>query len=270
MLCRPVELCGRTRDFQSDGLRGEKLMNILDKNYARLFIVVIVGGLSACANPTPTSTAPTHNATVAASPTPGAGNIATPSPKSLPASLVNAGEYGENIYDYAKANNWAKATARLAALKGAAKQLRGDLQGSSAGEDELESNIAALDKVMAAKDRPATLREANQTTRIVADMTAPFNPPVPIEVTRLDYEGRELEIWAEAKETSKLKATVDEMRRTWDAVRPRIEARGGAVEAKKFGELVARVEAAKTPDEYTRLSTPILDEVDNLEKVFEK
>ncbi len=243
-------------------------MNFL-KKCARLLIIAILCGLSACTTPTPT--APTNNATVTSSPSPSPSNTTVANTKSLPKSLVDAGEYGENIYDYAKANNWAKAKARLATLKQAVKQLRGDLQGVSADEDKLDSNIAALDKAVAVKDRQAALREANQTTRIVADLTAPFNLPVPIGVTRLDYLGRELEIWAEAKDAAKLKSTGDEMRRTWDALRPQVEVhKGGANEAKRFGDLVARLEAAKTPDEYARLATPILDEVDNLEKVFKK
>jgi hypothetical protein len=158
---------------------------------------------------------------------------------------------------------------RLAALKESAKQLRSDLQGAGAGLGNLDSNIAALDKAIGAKDRQTTMRGANQTTRIVAEMTAPFSPPVPVEVTRLDYEGRELEIWSEAKNAAKLKVTANEIRQTWDALRPKIEARGASV-AKRFGDLVTRVEAAKTADEYARLAKPVLDEVDNLEKVFKK
>ena len=41
-------------------------------------------------------------------------------------------------------------------------------------------------------------------------------------------------------------------------------------EAKKFGALVTRVEVARIPTEYGRLAGPLLEEVDNLEKVFER
>jgi hypothetical protein len=86
-------------------------------------------------------------------------------------------------------------------------------------------------------------------------------------VTRLDYYGRELEVWAQAKDANKLEATAREMRREWDAVRPSIEAKS-ATEAKKFEALVAQVEGAKTPAAYARVATPVLNEVDNLEKLF--
>jgi hypothetical protein len=57
------------------------------------------------------------------------------------------------------------------------------------------------------------------------------------------------------------------MRRTWDSLRPTISAKS-ATEAKKFEALVAQAESAKTPPDYTRVATLILNEVDNLEKLF--
>ena len=41
-----------------------------------------------------------------------------------------------------------------------------------------------------------------------------------------------------------------------------------AAEAKKFDALVAQVESAKTSADYARAATPVLNEVDNLEKLF--
>jgi len=188
--------------------------------------------------------------------------------ESVPASLSNAGEYGENIYDYAKANDWKKADAKLAALKDAVKQVRTDIKNQAAAVDRLDPTVAALDRAVAAKDRQATMREANQVTFDVANMTAAYKLSVPVEVTRLDYYGRELEVWAQAKDADKLKATAGEMRQTWDTLRPTIAAKSAA-EAKKFDALVAQVETAKTPADYERVATPVLNEVDNLEKLFQ-
>ena len=46
----------------------------------------------------------------------------------VPEALVDVGEFGENIYDLAKANDWAKATAKFKALVGAVKGLPSDLK----------------------------------------------------------------------------------------------------------------------------------------------
>ena len=101
----------------------------------------------------------------------------------------------------------------------------------------------------------------------VANVTTAYKLSVPVEVTRLDYYGRELEVWAQAQDAYKLQVTAREMRPEWDALRPSIEAKS-ATEANTFDALIARVESAKTPADYTRVATPVLDEVDNLEKLF--
>ena len=231
-------------------------------------IVLLALGLSACSSgsrsETNTNSAGTKMSNAAAG-TPMTVNIKT---ETVPKSLMDAGEYGENIYDYAKANDWKKAEARIAALKEATKKVRADGKNQPTKVDRLEADVADLDRAVTAKNRQAAMVAANQITRDVAEMSAAYKVIVPVEVVLLDYYGRELEIWAEAKDTSKLQATAREMRKTWDAVRPSIEAKNPAV-AKKFEGLVAQVEAAKAPADYAKVATPVLDEVDNLEKVFE-
>ena len=114
------------------------------------------------------------------------------------------------------------------------------------------------------------MQEANQATLIAANLTAPFHPAVPVDVTRLDYYGRELEIGTAANNLVKLQATGAAMRKTWDELRPTIVARGGATEAKKFDQLMAQVQAAQSPVDFGRVAAPVLDEVDKLEKLFTK
>jgi hypothetical protein len=225
-----------------------------------LFMMIWV---NACSSGSPGSVKTSSAAT-----TPPAATSVVPNTGSVPASLSDAGEYGENIYDYAKANDWKNANVKLAALKDATKNVRADVKNQNASVDRLEANVAAVDRAVAAKDRQATMREANQVTLDAANMTSAYKLSVPVEVTRLDYYGRELEVWAQAQDANKLQATARDMRQTWDGLRPSIAARS-ATEAKKFEGLVARVESAKTPADYTRVATPVLNEVDNLEKLFQ-
>jgi hypothetical protein len=187
-----------------------------------------------------------------------------------PAALVDVGEFGENIYDLTKAKDWAKVSQKMKALEDAAKKLARDLKGEEAGQKRLAVALKALGKAIGAKDEQATKREANQVTLIAADLIEPFNPEIPAAVTRLDYYGRELEIGVLAKDTAKLKATGEAMRKAWDKLQPSVKAKGGAAEAKRFNGLMGQVATAKTVDDYARITAPILDEVDNLEKVFKK
>lgn len=186
----------------------------------------------------------------------------------IPVSLSKIGENGEAVYDAAKIDNWTKATASLTSLENAAKQLNSEMRGTNTSA--IDSNIAALREAVTAKNRLAAMQEANSITLAAAKLTAQYKPKVPVEITLLDYYGRELEIGAAANNTAKLQATTAQMRQTWDTVRPSIQAHSGSTQAQQFDSLVARVQAAKSPTEYGRLATPVLDQVDNLEKVFNR
>lgn len=187
----------------------------------------------------------------------------------VPTSLSQVGEYGESVYDVAKANDWTKATANLTSLENTAKNLNTEIKGENKTElAQLNSKIAALKGAVITKNRISAMRDANQVTLIAANITKEFEPKVPVEVTLLDYYGRELEIWLITGNTSQLKTTASQMRRTWNTVRPSILARGGTTQVQKFDGLVASVEVAKSSKDYAPLATLVLDEVDNLEKVF--
>lgn len=183
-----------------------------------------------------------------------------------PQALAEAGEYSENIYDMAKVSDWTQAAAKLALLKESVAKLKSAMPAPSLSQ--LASSLTALDKAVMAKDRKTTLREANQITLNVADLHATYKLEAPIEITKLDYYGRELEIWAAAKDNEKLRDTAASMRLAWDHVRPAVEAHNGSAEAAKFSALMAKVEAAKTAGDYGKLAGPVLDQVDSLEKVF--
>ena len=185
-----------------------------------------------------------------------------------PASLSAIGEFGENVYDLAKAGAWTKAATKLGALKDAVKGLAADSAAVPADQDQLGHHVAVLDEAVTAKNRQAAMREANRVTLIVANMTEPFDPKVPVDVTRLDYYGRELEVWAAAEDMDKLKATADDMLEVWDRLRPTIVAHKGAATAKRFDRLMAQVEVAKSSREYGHAATPVLEAVDMLEEVF--
>jgi hypothetical protein len=186
---------------------------------------------------------------------------------SVPKSLIDTAEYGENLYDHSKAKSWKRATLTLRSLQRAAKNMHTEVADQPAAEGRIDESIATLGRTIAAKDQQASMREANEVTRAAADMTAAYAPTVPVAVARLDYYGRELEIWAQAQDSGKLQATAVAMRREWDALRPTLKIRAPA-EAMKFESLVAQVEAAKTPADNAPLAQSVLDEVDNLEKVF--
>ena len=189
----------------------------------------------------------------------------------VPTSVSEVGEVGENIYDAAKAKDWTQARAKFNSLKDAAKRLDKDSRiNENPNEDQLDTAIAALNKSVSAKDQLATMREANQVTLLATNLSKPFHPSVPVQVNLLDYYGRQLEIGVMAKDMTQINATAKDISSTWNAVRPEVESHGGSAQAQKFDNLVAQVQAAKSDNEYGLLATAVLDQVDNLEKVFNK
>ncbi|MFN2565752.1 MAG: hypothetical protein ABR499_12210, partial [Gemmatimonadaceae bacterium] len=162
----------------------------------------------------------------------------------VPATVEAIGHHAENAFDMAKLGDWAKARASTDSLRPAIDALPGPAGVGGASRDDVVNAFGELQRAVTTRDRMAALRASNRLTELGARLSAPFQPQVPPEVTLLDYYGRELEIWAAAGNRAKLRETASALRQTWDAVRPRVEARGGAREAARFNTLVARVGAA--------------------------
>lgn len=143
-----------------------------------------------------------------------------------------------------------------------------DLSGAPNERGQLDATTTALDHSVPHHDKSATMRDANQVTFLAAELTAPYHPKIPADVARLDFDGRELEIWSAAHNIPKLKHTAEDIHHTWDQVRPQVEAHNGQSAAKGFDALVAKVDHAHTAAQYHAVAKPLLDQVDKLENVF--
>jgi hypothetical protein len=185
-----------------------------------------------------------------------------------PKSLGEVDEYGENFYDYAKAQKWEKAAGKLAALKKEAEALEAELKDDD--KETLAKHVAALEKAVAEKDQVAGMIASNQITLLTSKLGEAYPHKVPSEVAKIDFLGREVEIWSLAKDDAKLKSSSSALQKSWKKVRPAVIAKGekGKTEAKKVDGLVAKLKAAKSPDECLAAAGPILDAVDDLEDVF--
>ncbi len=190
----------------------------------------------------------------------------TSAPATVPRPLIGAGEYAENVYDAAKAKDWQAADAKLAALKNTTAQLGGTPGVGDPGT--LRADTAALEKAVGARDRQAALLASNEVTFDAANLGAVFDNPVPVAVTKLDYYGRQVEVQAASGDTVALGQTAADTRKSWASVRSQVVNNGGTAEARTFDGLVARLQRANAPDQYGKVATPILDQVDYLEKVF--
>lgn len=186
----------------------------------------------------------------------------------VPSTLSKIGEYGESVYDLAKIGDWAKVETNLTQLQDAASQYARTNSENSTQLNQLNERIERLSQAVTTRDRQAAMQNANQVTFITAGLIRHYKTNVPVDITLLDYYGRELEIGAVYNDTALLQATAQQIRQTWETVRPAIIARGGTTTAQQFDRLVDRVSQAKSTTDYAQLAKPVLDRVDNLELVF--
>ncbi len=179
--------------------------------------------------------------------------------------------FAGDIYDLAKVNKWNKIRKKLDELKKSEKSLK--LIRNEENDffsQRLRKKIEDLEQAISAKNRKDTLRFANNITLLEVAMVGQFKPRVPTNVTLLGYCGRELEIFSEEKDIDKLSNFVIRMHLIWQNLIPQLIQIGETKEIKNFSEIMKRLEIAETPEEYSRLAKQVLDEVDNLEKVFKK
>ena len=187
------------------------------------------------------------------------------------AELNSLSESAEDIFSLALASKIERAAKKLDSLKrnAAAFEYIQD-EASSMLLPRLGRTITELEMAIAAKSRLDTMRYANRITLIAATVAVPFKPIVPTEVALLDYNGRELEIWSEAKKTDKLSSIVIRMHLAWQTLMPKLIEQNGIKELRRFSDLMGHLELARAPEEYGRLSRQVLVETDTMKSIFLK
>ncbi|HEY8310370.1 MAG TPA: hypothetical protein VIG47_07435 [Gemmatimonadaceae bacterium] len=188
----------------------------------------------------------------------------------MPPALDAVGTHGEDLYDAVKAKNWTKSATITDSLDASVRALASSGQNAGADQTLLTAELDTLHRTVPAHQGDAAIKAANRVTYLAARMSAQYHPTIPAEVAMLDFYGRELEIWSADNNSTKLSQTAADIKQTWNTLRPAVEAHGGATAAKRTDDLIAQVVAAKSTADYKRVATPILDEVDLLEKVFSK
>ena len=109
---------------------------------------------------------------------------------------------------------------------------------------------------------------ANSITRIVAELSAPYQAEIPYKIVLLDYYGRQLELGLAASRPSTLKQATADLRQTWNSVEPSILRRGHVDDARRFTDIVVQLEGSQHPADFVVPVRAELAAVDRLEKIF--
>jgi len=182
--------------------------------------------------------------------------------------INNAGD----VYEHAKSNRWKHTGNRLIAIRKAVQSRL--ITANDINPNLLQRLIEAtseLEQAVAAQHRLDSMIFANRIMIIGAKMAAPFNPRIPANVAVIGYCARKLEILSETPLIeNKMSEIVYKIHLSWQPLIPQVIEHGGSKEIKKFAEIMKRLEGARSPEEYARQASSILEEVTVLEQIFLK
>jgi hypothetical protein len=181
--------------------------------------------------------------------------------------IGNAGD----IYDKVKANHWKHLDKKLNSIV-KVEQL---LPSVTPEKDmpyykNLMGVTSDLERAIASQDRIVAMKSANKVMMLCARLAEAHNSPVPINVAVIGYCGRKLEILSETENVLDLSDTVAKLHLSWQQLIPLVSANGGLKEVKRFAEVMKHLESAKTPDEYGRLASSVVEQIDIIEKMFRR
>jgi hypothetical protein len=221
--------------------------------------VLVVGGCSRREQ-----AAPIANPSVS---TPAAAPEGIPAAERPPDALVQIGELAEDIFDAARTSKWSNIPGAVQSLKESSSvlsspRLKPDLTA------QLRSRISDLERSAKARRRVQSMDFANSITRLVAELSAPYQTEIPYKIVLLDYYGRQLQLGLAASRPSTLKQATADLRQTWNSVEPSILRRGYVDDARRFTDIVVQLEGARHPTDFVAPVRAELAAVDRLEKIF--
>jgi hypothetical protein len=184
-----------------------------------------------------------------------------------PSALVQIGESAKSLFDAAYASDWGTAADWVRSLNESASALPTMLPKPDLVA-QLQSRLANARQSVSMHQRVETMDAANELTRLVADLSADFQTQVPYEAVMLGYYGRQLELGIASSRPSTLTQANTDLRSTWNRIEPTIERRGHIDDARRFTDIVVRLEGARRPADFVAPTRAELAEADRIEQLF--
>ncbi len=252
---------------QSADLKSTRLLKLLTLSAA----VVALSGMVACSNAPTSQTGGGANSTPNSTPaveTSRNQNV-EPSEEARRETLISLrriANHSERIYGQARRESWGDAEANLDEIQEAFRQVELNANASDLNLSRLERDITRLQETIDAQERRSVMRAANQVVFAAAQLMPPLNPASPTEIILLGYYGRSLDLGGQDEERTK--ATVSELRKTWDELRPKVESKGATNKAQQFDQLIQQAEAAQERQDYARVGRELVRESKEMTEVF--
>lgn len=156
----------------------------------------------------------------------------------ISSALGQISESGEDAYDSVKVGNWLQAQKQLSTLRQAQSKLADEMSTPKMDMAGIKAGISDFALAIVNKNQMKAMDAANRITLHAIQITATFKSVQPLELSMLDYLGRELELAALARDASKIQDTIRQIIQTWEILKPNVQAHGGSVQAKHFDTVV--------------------------------
>ena len=225
-----------------------------------LILLVLLAGCQATNNLTPST--PDSNTTPNAIPK-----------TSPPKQLETIESDSEDIIDDLVKNDWIAAKAKVDEMKTALDELKPQLQSANvSGEliNGVQASLAELEKQVATKQTYQSKVQANAITKFIPDIADAYEAPLPTDLGRLDYYGREIVLNVENKNWTAASDNIKKCKTIWlnlqqklnDKYKNDIDLFNKSLD--NLNNQVIKQDAALT----TKEANNLLEEIDTLEKDF--
>lgn len=186
-------------------------------------------------------------------------------PAAAHAALTDMATRAEDIYNLARSGKWQQAAKAYSSIKQDIQVVDAQAQGQEDRRAELRTQFARLGDGLKSRDKYHACLAANELSWRASQMYVIYGAH--LGIARLRWDGRKVQMYAEAKNTAALLSATTDLMQTWTGVRTEIFRRGGRKQAKAFGQAVSRIARAPSPEACAAAVSTLLDQISDLAAV---
>jgi hypothetical protein len=184
-----------------------------------------------------------------------------------PLPLLDVGKTAAVLFDAARLANWSDAEAAFQDMTESATNLPASNWKPDLAK-QLQSRLEEVGDALSTRQRLQTMGAANGITQLVADLSEEYQTELPYALVMLGYYGRALELGIAAGDPARLQQAVADLQQTWNRFEPIVLQRGAVDDARRFTDIVAQLDGAKTPADFVEPTRAELEAVVRLKDMF--
>ena len=195
------------------------------------------------------------------------------SQKPLPNVVLSVSEDAEDVVDLFLKNDWADAQTLVNNISKNEADIESEMNRNHMPHscaDEFNYFVFRLKELARKKQQPVMASlAANQITALLIDLQDHYTYIVPLEISRMDYLGREIILLARMPDNyGLLDKRISQLRQMWDTFKPDVKRRNGDKIAAQVDHVIGDFQKSASQEQMTNAGSRILDLVDRLETLF--